>query len=81
MIEAEQIRDLIVSERLVAKADLGVDDPLVSTGLLDSLNIMGLVALIEVKFAVAVPDEILRPSSFESCTALAAQLAGLPTGA
>jgi acyl carrier protein len=77
VIDAEQIRDLLVSERLVAKADLAVDEPLVSTGLLDSLNIMGLVALIETKFDVSIPDETLRPGNFESCNALAASLAGL----
>ena len=77
MIDAEQIRDLLVSERLVAKPELAVDEPLVSSGLLDSLNIMGLVALIETKFSVSIPDEVLRPSNFESCTALAASLADL----
>jgi acyl carrier protein len=74
LIDAGQIRDLIVAERLVTRSNLGVDEPLVSTGLLDSLNIMGLVALIEAKFGVSIPDEALRASNFETCSVLAASL-------
>ena len=41
-------------------------DPLISSGLIDSLSILKLISKLEAKLAVTIPTENLQPDDFES---------------
>jgi acyl carrier protein len=41
-------------------------DPLVSSGLIDSLSILKLISSLERKLAVAIPTEKVQPDDFDS---------------
>lgn len=51
---------------------LSLEMPLLSSGLLDSLLLMDLVAFAEREFDIAVPDEELVPDNFETPLRVAA---------
>lgn len=52
------------------KADLPDDEDLLSAGILDSLGILQLVAFIEEKFGIKVPDEDVVFENFQSIDSL-----------
>lgn len=69
---AGRIRSFLVSQfPLARQRAIGDDDPLLRTGILDSLGILEVVSFIEQEFAVHVDDEELVPESFESITTIA----------
>jgi acyl carrier protein len=61
----------------VAAADVDVmpDTPLLETGLLDSMGLVGLVRFLEQEFGIEIPDEDMGPELFESPAALAGYIA------
>jgi D-alanine--poly(phosphoribitol) ligase subunit 2 len=62
------IRDFLIQEVLYDKelGDLGAEDSLLESELLDSISIMQLVAFCEQVFEIIVPEEELLPDNFES---------------
>ena len=48
------------------------DTRLLETGLLDSINLVGLLQFLEERFSLRIPDEDLGPELFESPAAVAA---------
>ncbi len=42
------------------------DEPLVSSGLIDSLSILKLISRLEQKLGVSIPTEIVQPDDFDS---------------
>jgi len=56
------------------KSDLGPEEDLLSTGVLDSLGILRLVSFIEERFGIQVPDEDVVYENFSSISALAKYL-------
>ena len=46
--------------------DLGDDDSLLDTGVLDSMGVLELVAFLEEQYQIEVPDEDLRPENLDS---------------
>lgn len=54
------------------KCDLAQDEPLLSTGILDSLGVLELVAFIEQSFPIRLADEDLVPANFERLSLLTA---------
>ena len=50
---------------------LSVDFPLLTTGILDSLNLLGLIVHLETVFSIAMGDDDLVPENFESIRSIA----------
>jgi len=67
------IRDHILHEVLYDKEldDLGAEDSLLETELLDSIAIMQIVAFCEQVFDIDIPEEELLPDHFENIRAIA----------
>jgi acyl carrier protein len=66
------IRDFVIQEVLYDKelADLGAEDSLLESELLDSIAIMRIVAFCEQVFEINIPDEELLPDHFENVRAI-----------
>ncbi len=63
-----EIERFIVGELLMAAPEMtiGPDDTLLSTGMLDSMSLLRLVAFLEERFGVTVGDGELIPANFET---------------
>ncbi len=67
-----RIRHFILNQfPLARQRAIGDDDPLLRTGILDSLGILEVVAFIESEFQITVADEELVAESFESIATMA----------
>jgi len=67
MLDAEDVRRAAreaISEAI--KATIKDDDPLVSSGLIDSLSILKLISSLERKLAVTIPTEKVQPDDFDT---------------
>jgi acyl carrier protein len=51
-------------------ASFGNDDPLLESGLVDSMGILEIVAFLEKQFGISVTDEELTPENFQSLNSL-----------
>jgi acyl carrier protein len=51
---------------------IGADTPLLSSGLIDSFNLVGLALYVEDTFAVRINDTELNPGTFDTLAQLAA---------
>ena len=73
-MEVEQkLKHFIAAELMYAEDDdLSSDEPLLGSGIVDSLGIMRLVSYIEEEFGVVVPEEELVPDHFQTVSRLAA---------
>jgi acyl carrier protein len=64
---AARIRGFIVHQfPLARQRAVGDEDPLLRTGIIDSLGILEVVSFLESEFSITVDDEELVPESFES---------------
>lgn len=70
----EVIRSFIASELLRGQHDeqLGNEDPLIESGIIDSMGIMSLLAFLEKEFAIELPGDDLIPENFASISTIAA---------
>jgi acyl carrier protein len=67
-----QIRRYVISHFPLARArDLGDEESLLDTQVIDSLGILQLVTYLEDAFAIEVTDDDLSPENFDSIGALA----------
>lgn len=66
------IREELLDGRIYSQ--LSEDDDLLTTGLVDSLGMMSLVAFIEEEFGIRVPPEDVTIESFSSITAITTYL-------
>jgi acyl carrier protein len=67
-----RIRHFIMNQfPLARQRAVGDEDPLLRTGILDSLGILEVVAFIETEFEITVADEDLVAESFESIATIA----------
>ncbi|HEY5394552.1 MAG TPA: acyl carrier protein [Trebonia sp.] len=73
--EAEEIAAVLVEERLVDLPELAVDQPLVSSGLLDSIDLIRLIGKLEELYGARVGDNDLRAENFETCRSISGMLA------
>jgi len=67
-----KIRDFIVRTIMLKKdaSTLGLDDPLLENGIINSFGIVELVTFIEKEFGVTVPDRDVVPENFDSVRAI-----------
>jgi acyl carrier protein len=72
-VEVEQkLKHFIATELMYADPEeLDSEEPLLGSGIVDSLGIMRLVSYIEEEFGVVVPEEDLIPEHFQTVTRLA----------
>lgn len=52
--------------------DVGDDDPLLDSGIVDSMGILQLVNFLESEFSINVDDEEVVPENFETMNSIAA---------
>jgi acyl carrier protein len=77
----DQVRAFIEQRFPVARARAVADtDPLLASGLLDSLSVLDVVAYVETTFGIGVTDEDLTPDNFESIERMAAFVAAKRNG-
>jgi acyl carrier protein len=71
---AEAVRAYIVDNYLLGAAseDLADDTSFLARGILDSTGILELVAFLEERFDLKIPDEDLLPENLDSLNAIAA---------
>jgi acyl carrier protein len=67
------IRDFLLEEILYDKqlADLGPQEPLLESELMDSISILQTVAFCERIFEISIPEEELLPDNFENIRGIA----------
>ena len=66
------IREFVV-DRLAppsGRADIGDEEDLIDTGVIDSLGIFQLVAFLEERFGITIGDEEITPENFGSVMAI-----------
>lgn len=68
-----EIREYVVNE-LLSGAEIGEEDDLLLSGLVDSLGVMRLVAHIEQRYAITVPPQDLTIENFATIAAIASYL-------
>jgi acyl carrier protein len=51
---------------MTAPADIAADTPLVSSGLLDSVGLVRLAALLEQRLGIRIPDADVTPEHFDT---------------
>lgn len=75
---AATVHDFILSEFLPGEdpSTLGFDTELITSGILDSLATLKLVAFLEERFGVAIAPHELTPENLDSITTMVAFLQG-----
>lgn len=69
------LTDYLAKELAIGRAkDIGPDDDLIATGVLDSLGLMQLVLFIERKLSIHVPDEDVVIDNFRTVRILEAYI-------
>jgi acyl carrier protein len=70
----DTIRRFIATELLRGQQNepLGDDDPLLESGIIDSMGVMSLLAFLEKEFSIQVPGDDLIPENFGSIASIAA---------
>jgi acyl carrier protein len=74
-IPPDELCRLLVREGIVTRPDLDADEPLISSGLITSLDVVRIIGLLEETWHVAIVDDDLRPDNFDSCRRMSAMLA------
>jgi acyl carrier protein len=66
---ASKIKTFLAQQFPMTKS-VGNDEPLLKTGLIDSLGILDVVTFVETEFGIVVSDEDLLPENFGSIQSL-----------
>ena len=70
---SQRIRRFVVERFPLARTrDISYDEPLLGSGIVDSLGVLELIAFLEQEFQVTVQDEELVPQNFQSLECIAA---------
>jgi acyl carrier protein len=66
------IREFVLDRLAPAsgRTDIGDEDDLIDSGIIDSLGIFQLVAFLEERFGIAIGDEEITPENFGSVMAI-----------
>lgn len=75
----QQLIEFISREFLSDDAELGNEDDLLTTGLIDSLGVMRLVSFMETEFCITVPPQDVTIENFLSVRTIAEYVAGRKT--
>jgi acyl carrier protein len=72
--QALELRELLVSEGIISQPDLSLDEPLISSGLVASLDVVRIISRLEETYDIAIADDDLRPENFETCNQMSVML-------
>ena len=70
-VEVERKLKAYVEEKHVSDRDVGLDEALLDSGVIDSAGIFELVEFIESAFGVEISDEEIVPEHFDTLRAIA----------
>jgi len=74
---AASVREFILKQfPLARKHRINNTDPLLESGVLDSMGVLDVVAFIEQEYAISVSDDDLVPENFQSIDRIAAFIQG-----
>lgn len=73
----DSLRDYLAAEVRIAAAQITVDTPLISSGLVDSFALVGLVATIEHLSGVRIPDHCMSSEYLDSLALIDTLVSGL----
>ena len=65
-VKSDPLAEFICTHAPHLASEVTEDTPLLEQGLLDSLGLMKLVALLERRYRLVVPDEAITPDNFRS---------------
>lgn len=65
------IEQFILNELSIGRDHVGRDEPLISSGIVDSVGLLRLVAFLEKKLGVVIEDEEVVAENFESVAVIA----------
>lgn len=74
MTNVESIISSYIINEMIYDSDgsgLGLDDPLLETGILDSAGVVQLTLFLETEFGVSIPPDELVPEHFETVHSIA----------
>lgn len=68
VVEYDAIATFIVNDLLAGEdvTSIGLDDPLISSGVLDSLSVLKLLLFLEERFGLTIEDGEVVPANFET---------------
>jgi acyl carrier protein len=70
MLDPKEIRDLLLIENIIEDPSWPLDAPLLSSGQMDSLDLVELISALEGIYQISLPDEALVQGNFETCIAI-----------
>ena len=70
----EIIKNFIINDMLQQKSgiQLGDDDQLVESGIIDSMGVMNMLGFLEERFNIQIPGDELMPENFATVSAIVA---------
>jgi acyl carrier protein len=70
MLGPEEIRHLLIIENIIKDLSWPLDAPLISSGQMDSLDLVNLISILENSYQISLPDDALVQGNFETCIAI-----------
>lgn len=56
----------VINEYVEDDTEIGVDTPLISSGIVDSFSMVSLKRFLENKYGISIPDEKATPEAFDT---------------
>jgi acyl carrier protein len=79
-IKSDPLTDYIHAHAPHLASEVAEDTPLLEQGLLDSLGLMKLIAFLERRYRLVVPEEEITPDNFRSLASIRKLIASLTAG-
>ena len=68
----QSVRDFLKNDLGKAESDVGRDESLLESGIIDSMGVLQLVAFLESTYGIKVEDDDLMPENFHTITSISA---------
>jgi acyl carrier protein/D-alanine--poly(phosphoribitol) ligase subunit 2 len=62
----KNVLDYVKREYLDDDQEIGLDSPLISSGIVDSFSMVSLKRFLEKKYSIAIPDDKATPEAFDT---------------
>ena len=66
----QSVRDFLKNDLGKAESDVGRDESLLESGIIDSMGVLQLVAFLESTYGIKVEDDDLMPENFDTIAAI-----------
>jgi acyl carrier protein len=60
------VLDYVTREYLEDDQEIGLDSPLISSGIVDSFSMVSLKRFLEKKYSISIPDDKATPEAFDT---------------